>query len=138
MKVGLSYSRCMFDIVTGKVDFDDVLVIISRTNFDPENDEHWAQIYNGYLFGGHSVAHWSQLTKDKLPFLRPMTIRLHKAGKLHQPRQFGTRPLSSRYTWLETVLPSEELNNHPVVGELWEQFCVAASLSDIKLDRQIK
>ena len=39
MKVGLSYSRCVRDIIDGKVDYDDVLVIIARTNFDPHNDD---------------------------------------------------------------------------------------------------
>jgi hypothetical protein len=38
MKTGLSYSRCVRDIVDGKVDIDDVLVLISRTDFDPRDD----------------------------------------------------------------------------------------------------
>ena len=41
MKIGLSYSRCVRDIVEGKVDMADVLVIIARTDFDPHNDEQW-------------------------------------------------------------------------------------------------
>ena len=32
MKIGLSYSRCVRDIVEGRVDIDDVLVIIARTD----------------------------------------------------------------------------------------------------------
>ena len=31
MKIGLSYSRCVRDIVDGTVPIDDVLVVISRT-----------------------------------------------------------------------------------------------------------
>ena len=38
MKIGLSYSRCVRDIVDGVVDIDDVLIIIARTNFDPHYD----------------------------------------------------------------------------------------------------
>ncbi len=34
MKIGLSYSRCVRDIVDGRVDIDDVLIIIARTDFD--------------------------------------------------------------------------------------------------------
>lgn len=41
MKVGLSFSRCIRDIVEARVEFDDVLVIVSRTDFDPHNDRHW-------------------------------------------------------------------------------------------------
>ena len=44
MKVGLSLSRCMRDVYTGKVDEEDVLVIIARTDFDPHNDNHWDAI----------------------------------------------------------------------------------------------
>ena len=33
MKIGLSYSRCILDIVEGRVDINDVLVVIARTNF---------------------------------------------------------------------------------------------------------
>ena len=48
MKIGLSYSRCVRDIVDGKVDIRDVLVIITRTDFDPRNDDQWAGIWTGY------------------------------------------------------------------------------------------
>jgi len=48
MKVGLSYSRCVRDIVDGQVDIDDVLVLITRTNFDPHDDEQWRGIWIGY------------------------------------------------------------------------------------------
>ena len=41
MKVGLSLSRCMRDIVEARVVYDDVLVIIARTDFDPHDDAHW-------------------------------------------------------------------------------------------------
>ena len=41
MKVGLSFSRCLRDIFEGTVKFDDVLVIVSRTDVDPHNDNHW-------------------------------------------------------------------------------------------------
>ena len=44
MKIGLSYSRCVRDIVEGKVDIADVLVIIARTDFDPNNDEQWQDV----------------------------------------------------------------------------------------------
>lgn len=45
MKIGLSYSRCVRDIVDGVVDIDDVLIIISRTDFDPRNDVQWESIW---------------------------------------------------------------------------------------------
>ena len=42
MKIGLSFSRCIRDIVECRVDYDDVLVIVTRTDFDPHNDNHWS------------------------------------------------------------------------------------------------
>jgi hypothetical protein len=44
MKIGLSFSRCLRDIVDGKVDIDDVMVIIARTDFDPRVDVEWKDI----------------------------------------------------------------------------------------------
>ena len=54
MKVGLSLSRCMRDIFNGTVDEEDVLVIVARTDFDPHNDNHWNNIWDGYVYGGLS------------------------------------------------------------------------------------
>ena len=59
MKIGLSYSRCVRDIVDGKVDIADVLVLITRTDFDPNNDEQWASIWQGYrMRSGWSNPEW--------------------------------------------------------------------------------
>ena len=49
MKVGLSLSRCLRDVYEGRVEENDVLVIIARTDMDPRNDAHWNQIWDGYL-----------------------------------------------------------------------------------------
>ena len=58
MKVGLSYGRCILDIHNGVVDINDVLVIITRTHFDPENDDQWKGIWQHYCFD------WSKFEKD--------------------------------------------------------------------------
>ena len=47
MKVGLSFSRCLRDIIEDKVKYDDILVIVSRTNLDPYNDKHWDSVWEG-------------------------------------------------------------------------------------------
>jgi len=44
MKIGLSFSRCVRDIWEGRVDSHDVLVIIARTNFNPNDDAQWEGI----------------------------------------------------------------------------------------------
>ena len=93
MKIGLSYSRCIRDIVDGAVNIEDVLVVISRTNFDPNNDKQWDEIWQGYT-GGHGLRarEWSQYEEDRKEDFRNATLNLWHAGKLHQPRQYGAHP----------------------------------------------
>jgi hypothetical protein len=130
MKIGLSYSRCVRDIVDGKVGIDDVLVIVARTDFDPYNDEQWAGIWQGYhQRDGWSNPEWSNYTdEDEIKF-RSVSIVLWDEGKLHQPRKFGAHPHRLPYYWLETSLPSEELESRPAVKKAWEQFQIVAGLS---------
>ena len=132
MKIGLSYSRCLLDIVDGRVDFDDVLVIISRTDFDPENDEHWTGIWNGYFYGANPQ--WSGRDPSDEEKFRKVTIDLYKSGKLHQPRQFGAHPYHSRYFWLDTQLPPDELENNPAAKKAYERYLVIAELSSTKYE----
>ena len=110
MKIGLSYSRCVRDIVDGVVDIDDVLIIISRTDFDPRNDEQWSSIWKGYHNPyGLSNPEWvayQDLDEDRF---RSVSIELWETGRLHQPRQFGAHPKRRPEIWLEAVLPSSEL-----------------------------
>jgi hypothetical protein len=140
MKIGLSYSRCIRDIVDGIVDMDDVLVIITRTNFDPTDDIQWAGIWNGYGGGNggvmsvYSLPEWGMYpAEDELKF-RNVTQHLYNAGKIHQPRQFGAHPTRRPEIWLEAVLPNSELDKNPAVKAAWDKFQTVAKLSSIELD----
>ena len=130
MKVGLSYSRCILDIVANKVLRSDVLIIISRTMMDPNNDESWKSIWQGYKW---SI--WDRTTDDDEPLFRKATIDLMQSGKLHQPRKFGAYLTVPDYHWLETVLPSSELDSNPTLKKSWDQFQVVAGLSNVTLDK---
>lgn len=132
MKVGLSYSRCVKDIVDGKVNIDDVLVVIARTDFDPTNDEQWKTIWNGYTGGGFSRVEWHGYTDEQK--FRDVTLELYNRGKLHQPRKFGTKPARRPEFWLEVVLPDSELERNPAAKNAWEQFQMIAGLTDVKVD----
>ena len=98
MKIGLSYSRCVRDIVEGKVDIADVLVVIARTDFDPHDDEQWEGIWRGYGGGNGGTGsiwsnpEWSNYKEEDEDLFRSVSIELHETGKLHQPRQFGAHP----------------------------------------------
>jgi hypothetical protein len=132
MKIGLSYSRCVLDIVEGRVDIDDVLVVIARTNFDPRVDDQWEGIWDGYCYGGLSHPEWGHYdfhSKEDEAKFRDVSIQLWEQGKFHEPRKFGAHPRRMPYYWLEVSLPSEELENNPAVKKAWEQFQIVAGLS---------
>ena len=137
MKIGLSYSRCIRDIVDGKVDINDVLVLIARTDFDPHNDEQWNGIWigygggtdNGYTQGffSHSNPEWAGYYDENK--FRSISIMLYDDGKIHQPRKFGAHPTRLPYYWLEASLPAEELESNPAVARAWQQFQIVSGLA---------
>jgi len=144
MKIGLSYSRCVRDIVDGVVDIDDVLVVIARTDFDPHDDEQWAGIWEGYaggsapqtmrgLFGG-SNPEWFGTSDEDEDRYRSVSIELWETGKFHQPRKFGAHPTRRPEIWLEAVLPNSELEANPAAKMAWEKFQTIAGLSSVELD----
>ena len=140
MKVGLSYSRCVRDIVDGKVDISDVLVIITRTDFDPRDDKQWTGIWLGYgggQSGGSlwSMPEWAGYGAEMEDRFRDVSIELWETGKLHQPRQFGANPARRSEIWLETFLPPEELESRPAVKEAWNQFQIIADLTSVQIDK---
>ena len=146
MKIGLSYSRCVRDIVDGTVDIDDVLVLITRTDFDPHVDEQWRGIWIGYGGGtdnAYSRGFFSQSNPEWAGYhnedrFRSVSIELYDSGKMHQPRKFGARPTRRPEIWLETVLPDSEMMNRPAVKDAWDQFQTIAGLTSTKLDREYR
>jgi len=127
MKIGLSYSRCLKDIVDGTVDITDVLVIISRTDFDPHNNEQWEGIWQGYRFG--SNPEWYTCSAEDEDLYRSVSIELWEQGKLHQPRKFGARPRRLPYHWLDAVPQIGDIDKNPALKKSWDQFQVVAGLS---------
>lgn len=137
MKIGLSYSRCVRDIVDGVVDINDVLVLITRTDFDPHNDEQWGNIWEGYGGGRSAGSIWSNPEwtgyHNEQQF-RDISIELYDSGKMHQPRKFGAHPTRRPEIWLEAVLPSSELESNPTAKAAWDKFQTVAGLTNVQLD----
>ena len=134
MKVGLSLSRCIKDIVECRVDYEDVLVIVARTDFDPHNDAHWKGIWEGYRYGGMSNPEWAgaepnSTDEEASAIYRNVAIRLYDNGKLHQPRQFGAHPARLPYYWLDTFAPEEEIAKNPAAQKAWNNYKLIAGLS---------
>jgi hypothetical protein len=146
MKIGLSYSRCVRDIVDGKVDIADVLVLITRTDFDPRDDSQWQSIWEGYAGGsdanlmrgffGGSNPEWAGYDDEDL--FRSVSIELWESGKLHQPRKFGAHPSRRPEIWLEAVLPNSELASNPAAKAAWDKFQTVAGLTNVELDANYK
>lgn len=135
MKIGLSYSRCVRDIVDGTVSIDDVLVVISRTSFDPNDDAQWSGIWKGYHSGGSlSNPEWRGYSCEDESKFRDVSIALWDQGKFHQPRMFGAHPRRLPYFWLDVTIPIEELENNPAAKKAWEKFVILAGLGGNNLD----
>lgn len=128
MKIGLSLSRCVRDIVEGRVNIDDVLILITRTDFDPTIQAQWDSIWKGYNWQNPE---WRSLDHDAT---FAVVKDLWDRGLIHQPRKFGANPYRMPYYWLEAVLPSSELDKNPAIKEAWEQFQVIAGLSNVDMD----
>jgi hypothetical protein len=67
-----------------------------------------------------------------------VSIELWESGKFHQPRKFGAHPSRRPEIWLETVLPSSELETNPAAKKAWDSFQVIAGLTNTKLDKEYK
>lgn len=134
MKVGSSLSRCVRDIYEGTVDIDDVLVIVARTDFDPEDDAHWKSIWKGYAGGNsggslYSQPEWCSIPAEDEQKVRDICINLKCRGKLHQPRQFGAHPPRLHHYWYDVILTNEVVDTNPAAKKAWENYKVIAGLS---------
>ena len=136
MKIGLSYSRCVRDIVDGVVDINDVLIVIARTDFDPNDDQQWAGIWAGYRIGFMSHPEWADYPDEDEDRFRAVSIQLWSDGKLHQPRKFGAHQVRRPEIWLEAVLPSSELQKNAAAKDAWDSFQVIAGLTNVKLNKE--
>jgi hypothetical protein len=131
MKVGLSYSRCVRDIVDGVVDIADVLVIIARTDFDPHDNDQWSGIWAGYHDAyGMSNPEWFNYPPEDEDRFRSVSIELWETGRLHQPRKFGAYPRRLHYYWLDVIPEMKDIYNNQALKKSWEQFRVIAGLTN--------
>ena len=76
MKIGLSLSLCVKDIIEGRVALSDVTVIVSNTAF-PDDDAGWA-----HMFTYHRKGYWY----NNPDTARSVLAYLRANGMLIQPR----------------------------------------------------
>ena len=122
MKIGFSFGRCLRDIVTGEVEYDDVLVQVTRTHMS--RVEHIADVVVQYL----DVRHY--LGGLDAEACHATAIKLWNDGKLHQPRMYG-QSYASRpegLIWMD-LFPSVTKDVNPMVQEAWENYRMTLSLA---------
>jgi hypothetical protein len=139
MKIGSSLSRCVRDIYEGNVNKHDVLVIVTRTDFDPRSDKQWANLWNGYSGGNtmgsmYSQPEWASIPAEDEQKLRDIILGLYNSGKIHQPRQFGAHPQRLNEYWYDVILTPGELENNPSAASAWEDYKIAAKLGSANRD----
>lgn len=134
MKIGSSLSRCVRDIYEDKVKIWDVLVIVARTDFDPENDRQWTSIWRGYAGGNgkgglFSDPEWSSIPAEDEQKVRDICIDLKRMGKLHQPRQYGAHPQRLEHYWYDAILSNDIVDSNPAAKKAWDNYKMIAGLS---------
>ncbi len=97
LKIGFSLGRCVRDIVTGKVDAEQVVVIIARTRIETTKQLDFV-IYDyafkpGYL-EGLDIGQCQQVAQ-----------MLWSTGRLHQPRVVGNlvSKVPEEYVWMNLI-----------------------------------
>ena len=119
MKVGFSFGRCVNDILNGRVDINDVLVIVSRTRIDKVDQVR--PIIQSYI--------WDRYIQGDLDEAVRIGEALYTNAKLHQPRLFGQHAIhvESKDIWLNLV-PASDLMDESVANA-WKQIQVMERLA---------
>lgn len=127
MKIGLSFGKCIRDIIEKKVNAKDVLVIVCHTNFDITDSNSWDQLYLHYT-GQHSD-NWINIDND---VVLAVVEDLWFSGKLHQPRKFnpsyGAWTTVPKLYWLETV-PDTTAAMSVAEKDAWDNYQFISGLS---------
>jgi hypothetical protein len=108
-----------------KVDPDEVLVIIGRTDFTIRNVDRLLEEYCC------PRGPWYDYDKEKI---KDLLISFLKQGKIHQPRQYGTQPpaMPRSKVWAQIIYDQKDMPK--AAQEAWDRFIVLASLYEAKRD----
>lgn len=111
MLIGLSIDQCVLDIAMDKVHVDDVLVIISKEDFNVEDsmtfEKLWLRNTTPNLFG---TPLWKDLSRE--PTFNILD-ELYFDGKIHCQPQWAMSTHARRmvpYAWMEVIVPPDEDN----------------------------
>lgn len=125
MLIGFSISKCISDIMEQKVNPDDVLIIIGRTDFNIQNIDRLLDEYQTIR------GPWYHYDRTKL---KNLLTTFWYQGKIHQPRHFGTQPpaMPRAKVWAQIIYDQQDMPK--AAQEAWDRFIVLASLYGAKRD----
>ena len=128
MKVGFSLGRCVRDIVNEVVEYDDVVVIVSGTRF--ETQEQLRPIINEYMYRDEYLY---GLDEERCQSVATMLFR---DGKIHQPRNFGVyrSAVMPEAVWADLV-PTGGFTD-PMVQEAWQAYRSMLGLTGNTVERK--
>lgn len=124
--IGHSVSRCVNDVLIGRVNDANVKLIIGATRF-PMDAKGVDLIINGYVAEGV----WAKEDRGKITEILMNWI---ETGRLHQPRNFGGFAQRSPHTWSYSL--PEPSNMTPAAQEAWENFLTIDALGREKTRKQ--
>jgi hypothetical protein len=122
--IGTSLGRCLRSILLGKVSKDEVFLISTGTL--AETKEQYLsvilQYYQDRFYGDYDLTQWPWEEVEKL------AVELWIDGKIHQPRNFGGRPLFpvGFDLWFEVIPP--HLLSEPAAKDLWDKLRMIVKL----------
>ena len=123
-KIGFSASRCIRDIVEGKVKLHQVVFLTTGTKCD--NLEHWLQVMEAYA----TLPPWDDRS---LAGLDPETVKsvsteLWETGRVHQVRANGGHRSRSPSAWMDLVHTKEDRDANPVLAQAWSKAQMVEAL----------
>ena len=123
-KIGTSLSRCVRDIIEGRVEDRDVMVILARTKFDFDDPDSWQRLLASYVY-----SEWHGLDTERIT---EVVGQLWNTGRIHQPRQFGGYAVRTQHAWLNVhVEPESE-----AAQQAFQHYQMLLGLSgELELDR---
>ncbi len=121
MKIGFSFGRCVRDIVNGTVDFDDVVVIVTRTRITDADQLH--NVIREYLWEPTYLAGLDPET------CYAVAQKLWDTAKLHQPRLNSVQPshITDDYVWMDLVPTATDQSE--AVADAWKAYRTMLVLS---------
>jgi hypothetical protein len=123
--IGTSLGRCLRSILKGEVSYDQVFLISTGTRSTTK--EQYLDVVKQYyqerdMYSDYNLKPWSW------DAVKELAIELWDNGKIHQPRNFGGRPIfpTGFDLWFEIIPP--QILEEPAAKDLWEKLKVIVRL----------